>query len=366
MPIREIYSFSSIVSRMTQKMSSSTGVSDFTPGSIIKTSFECVAVFIEYLQFLIEQAFRSFYTDTATDEDLDKRVQDLNMSRNAAVAASGVLTFYSSTPATGTFVIYSGTTVTTQPDVFGNTISYTLDDDVTFVSGALSATGNVTCSIYGVFGNVASGKITNIPTTISGIDSVTNLSAFTNGATEESDDQLRKRIPIHMNGLQQGNEYAISDAVLSIDGITLVRLAENNPLPGDVTVYVSNETGVLTQDQIDDVLAAAEAAASFGISVNVVTPDVEYITIQLDADIDDVNYDVNFIKEDIRDFIDERVRTNPDSDLFLYDIILASTIQGVNNVKNVKINNIASDYTVSGFKVIRINDSSVDITINLI
>lgn len=351
---------------MTNRMSTSTSISDFTPGSIIRTMFEVVAVFVEFLQFLVEMAFNSFYTDTAEGDDLDNRIEDFDMERNESVSASGALTFQSDSAATETFIISAGTSVATQPDVFGNTIIFTLDDDVTFLSGALSATGVVTCSTPGVIGNVASGKITNITTSISGVDSVTNLAAFTNGATEESDDQVRKRIPIHLNGLQKGNEDGIKDAVFEVDGITLVRMEENNPQIGYITVYVSNESGVLTQEQIDAVGDAAEGAASFGIEVNVVTPTVEYVTISLDAEIDTTYYDLNLVKADIQDSIDERVRTNPDLDLYLYDIILAATVQGVNNVKNVKINNVASDYTVVGFKVIRLNDKTIDITINSI
>ena len=66
----------------------------------------------------------------------------------------------------------------------------------------------------------------------------------------------------------------------------------------------------------------------------------------------------------MRSAIDEIVRTNPDTELQMYNIILAADLQGVSNVKNVKINGIQSDYTVSGFKVIRLLDKDLDITIN--
>lgn len=364
MPQREIYSFTEILNRMITRMSTTTSISDFTPGSNIRTIFETVSHFVEYLQFLIEAAFRSFYVDTAEGEDLDNRVEDFGMERREAVFASGVETFISDTPATETFIISAGTLVSTEADVFGNTIGYELDNDITFVSGALTATGTVTCTVAGIIGNVASGTITNISTTIPGVDSVINYSAFTNGSTEENDDQLRKRIPVHLNGLQKGNEDGIKAAILAIEGITLVRMEENTPSAGYITIYVSNESGVLTDDQLDEIQEAAESAASFGIETVVSTPTVEYIVITLDADIDDVNYELEFIKQDIRDSIAERVRTNPASDLLIFDLILAATVQGVNNVKNVKINGVADDYEVSGFKVIRLNDPDVDITVN--
>lgn len=351
---------------MTNKLSSSTALSDFTPGSNVRTMLEVVVIFIEYLQFLVEGAFRSFYIDTATGDDLENRVADFNMTRREAQASRGIETFISSTPAAATFIISAGTQVSTQPDVFGDTISFTVDNDITFVSGALTATGYITCGILGIDGNIGSGLITNIPTTISGVDSVINYEAFVDGSTQETEDQLRKRVPVHLNGLQRANEDGIKSQILAIEGITLVRLEENNPSAGYVTIYVSNESGTLSTDQLDAVTTAAEDSAAFGIEVSIITPTVQYITISLDAEIDTDNYDEEFIKEDIRDSIDERVRTNPASDLLLYDIILAATVQGVNNVKNVTIDGVAADLVVSGFKVIRLNDSSVDITINAI
>ena len=119
MAIRQIYSFSEIVSRMTAKMSSLTSISDFTPGSIIRTMFEVVAIFVEYLQFLVEAAFSSFYTDTAEGEDLDNRIEDFDMERGSSVAASGVVTFMREDPATETFYIYADTVVATVVDELG-------------------------------------------------------------------------------------------------------------------------------------------------------------------------------------------------------------------------------------------------------
>lgn len=363
---RKIYKFSEILSRMTTRLSTTTGISDFTPGSIVRSILETAAIFIEYLQFLIETVFRSFYVDTAEGEDLKNRIQDFGMEANEEVFARDIQTFGRDTPADSTFIIYAGNTVSTEPDVFGNTINYSTDYDITFVSGAMTATGYITCQISGINGNCPTGTITNIPTEISGVDYTTNLIPFSNGASAETDDQIRKRLPIHLNGLQKGNRYGIESDIYDIDGITFVRLEKNNPTNGVITIYVSNESGIISAEQLSEIEDAIEAAVTFGIEYSVVTPVVEYITISLDAEIDTVNYIEESVKALMVEAIDEKVRTNPNSDLFLYDIILASTIIGVSNVKNVRINGAAADFEVTGFKVIRLNDPDVDITINTI
>jgi len=365
MAIRQIYTISQIVNRLINRMTANSGVTDFTPGSNIRTMFESVGVFVEYLQFLVEETYRSFYIDTATTVDLDSRVNDFGMSRKVAKNATGIIKFQKNTPATSTFVITAGAQVSTEPDVFGNTISYTLDNDVTFVSGSVEATGFITCLISGPEGNVASGTITNITSAIPGVDAIINESPVTDGASAETDEQLRGRVPIFINGLKRANEDAIKSAILAIDGITLVGLRENNPLPGYVTVYVSNESGQLTEQQLKDIKQAAENAAAFGIQTSVVTPSVEYITIELDAELDLDNYDVDIIKQSIRNAVDEFIRINPESEVQRYDIILAATVPGVDNVYNVKINGAQSDYQGAGdFIVIRLADKNISITIN--
>lgn len=367
MAIRQIYTASQIVSRMINRMTSVSSVTDYTPGSNIRTIFEAVSLFIEYLQFLVEEAYRSFYVDSATLSDLDARVNDFGMTRKQAKFATGVIKFQRNTAATSTFVIYNGIQVSTQPDVFGNTISYELDRDVTFVSGSVEATGNITCIAAGPEGNVASGKITNITSSIPGVDAVINPYALTDGASAETDEQLRARVPIHINGLKRGNEDAIKSAILAIDGITLVGLRENNPLPGYITVYVSNESGQLTQDQQDEIKLAAENAASFGVQTSLVTPSVEYVTIELDAEIDSDNYELDIVKSNMKTQIDQYIRTNPESEVQRYDIILAATVPGVINVYNVKINGAQSDYQGTGdFVVVRLADKDLSIAINQI
>jgi uncharacterized phage protein gp47/JayE len=364
MAIRKLYTINEIVNRMINKMSTTTSVSDYTPGSNIRTIFEAVSIFIEYLQFLVEQAYRSFYIDTASAGDLDERVQDFGMVRKGTNFSTGIIKMMRETPATSTFIISRESQFSTQPDVFGNTIGFQLDTDVTFVSGALEATGAISCLVSGVEGNVSSGTITNITSSIPGIDSVINPFALVDGATAETDEQLRKRVPIFLNGLKRANEDAIKSAIYLVEGITLVKTVENNPLPGYITVYVSTESGLLSDFQIESVTKSAEDTAAFGIKVVVVTPTVEYVTIELDAELDDENYDIEILKSDMRSAIDEVVRINPETELQMYNIILAADIQGVSNVKNVKVNGVQADYTVSGFKVIRLLDKDLDITIN--
>lgn len=344
MALRKLYTITEIVNRMITRMTANTGITDFTPGSNIRTMFETVAVFIEYIQFLVEEAYRSFYVDTATGQDLDRRIRDFGMSRKEARNATGVVSFIRNQYSPDTFYIYAGSQVSTQPDTFGNTISFRLLNDIVFPASTqqnpiTQVTGIVVCESSGPIGNIIQGKITNITSIIPGIDSVTNPKSFMDGSKAETDDQLRKRLPIFINGLKRGNEDAIKSAVLAIPGISYVKLKSNSPTAGYNTIYVSTQgvNGGLSEQQIIEVKQAIEDSIAFGIKFQVSEPKRKLIKIKMSVEIDSDNYDKGLIAEEIKKSVTELVNTSSESELQVYDIILAADVPGVYNVKNVMI-----------------------------
>lgn len=367
MSLLQFKTFSQIVEYAKTYIGNNTNITDFTAGSNILTITEAWASFVEYLQLQVNLAFNSFYISEARGVDLDNRVVDFGMTRNFAQASRGVVTFLRNTPNPSTFVIPAGSLVGTQPDVFADTIDFTVDSPINFPSGAISVTGFVTCTFAGVIGNVASGKITNILTPLSGVDSITNLSAFTNGSSTETDEQLRKRVPIFLNGLQRSNRSAIESAVLAIPGMTFARLADNTPTLGNITVYISNENGILTDEQKSQALDAINNTKAFGITASVITPEVEFVQISMDAEIDTVNYASAAVIENIKIICANFVNTAVADELLRYDIILQiSELQGVLNIKNVKINGVEQDLLISGFKVVRVLDYAADISVSVV
>jgi uncharacterized phage protein gp47/JayE len=367
MALREFYSFQQIVQKAITYIGDNSNLTDFTPGSNILTISEAWASFVEYLQLQINLAFRSFFPSTSKGQDLDNRMVDFGLVRNLAQPARGILTFGRNTPATSTFTIQQGVIVGTQPDPFGSTVDFATDSAIIFPSGATQVTGYVTCQLAGVIGNVGSGRITNILSTIGGVDFVVNPEAFVNGSSLESDDMFRKRIPIFLNGLKKGNEDAILSAILAIPGMTYADLEENVPTPGNVTVFVSNESGVLTDEQKSQVLLAAQKAAAFAITTSLVTPDIEYVNVSLDVEIDNINTITGVVVDNVKIVISNFINSVSSREVKMFDLIgEVGQLIGVLNVKNVKINGVNEDYTVPGFSVVKIEDYVNDITVNVV
>jgi len=376
MPERKIYTNAEIVQKIiTEIGNKSTNLTDMGEGSNIRSLVDAFAYYVEYMQLQINNAFESFKMSKANGTDLDNRVKDFGIIRNSSTPAYGNIKFGRNTGAPAAFVISAGSQVSTVPDVFGNTIDYTLDSDLTFASGALAATGQVTCTVDGIIGNVPSGYITNITSSIPGVDYVINEVAYYPGANEETDEALKKRVPIFLNGLKMGNEDAIKSAVSAIPGVTIVRVIEEL---GQINVFVSTQSGVLTDQQKQDMLTVADKAAAFGITVSLTTPTIEPITISCDISYDEDNYIENELAVIIKEKINSLVIANSEIKtingiskpvLKLSDIIvMVNSIPGVVDISDVKINNIASNYVATQiYNVLRFsnNDYTSGITLTM-
>lgn len=363
---RKFYTFSEIVGGIITRIGTlAPGLNDFTPGSNLRAIVDSFSYFVEFLQYQINVAFEAFTIRGATGIDLDNRVQDFGISRKPAVASRGIIRLSRNNPNPSTFTVNSGGQISTQPDVFGSTIDYTIDESIIFPAGATSVTGYVTCTVPGIIGNQPSGSVTNITSFIPGVDSAVNIEDFTNGADTETDEELRRRVPIHINGLKAGNESAIRAAALSVDGITVSRVDEGVPAPGQVTVYITNQYSQPTADQVAEVKRRVEDACAFGIAANIATPTRTNVIITLDIEYDGVNYKSTVIDQELKNNLDRLISTSTGTTLKIVDIILtAMEIPGVKNVKNVKIDGASTDKQVSDYGVIRIADKNTSIVAN--
>ena len=123
-----------------------------------------------------------------TGADLDAFVQLFGMSRFPAIAATGTVTF---TRPTATDVVAApvGTQVA---DDGGDVIVQTLVPAI-FSVGVAVVTVPVQATLPGPEGNAGANTLTQLLTPVSEVTQVTNLTALTGGANQETDSQLQTR-----------------------------------------------------------------------------------------------------------------------------------------------------------------------------
>ena len=228
-------SFSQIVSNMVTAIQGAvTTLLDTTIGSILRAVVEADAAVVLWLQGLILQLLAITRAASSNTTDLDSWMADYGITRLAAVAATGAVTFSRFT-ATLQAVVPVGATVQTAD----GSQNYTVNLDMTnaaysaslggyvLAPGTASVTVNVTAVTAGSAGNAAPGFINTITTAIVGVDTVTNALQFTTGVDTETDAALRVRFVNYIASLSKATKAAISYAITSIQtGVNFV-LTEN-------------------------------------------------------------------------------------------------------------------------------------------
>jgi uncharacterized phage protein gp47/JayE len=233
-------SFSSIVSNFaTAVQGAAAALVDFTVGSILLAIGEAIGGVCLWIQGLILQLLATTRLSTSMGTDVDTFVADFGLTREAAVAAIGQVTFSRFTP-TNSATIQLGEIVQTAD----GTQSFAVVADPTqaywnaaanaYVIPATIASGLVTVEAQnaGAQGNVNAGTISVLGTAIAGIDYVSNANAFTSGVNAETDAALKARFALYIQGLREGTKSAVAAAIAGLQQGIQYTLTENQTLAG--------------------------------------------------------------------------------------------------------------------------------------
>lgn len=284
--------FTTLVSdTVTYIQSAASGLVDLTIGSILRSVVEANAAVILWLQGLILQLLATTRAATSSGADLDSFMLDFGVTRLAAVAASGQVTF-ARFSTTSQAVVPVGATVLTAD----GTQSYIVPLDTTngaynaglggYVLGIGVSSINVTVDAVtpGIGANALAGQITLITQAISGVDTVINASAFTNGVDAESDAALRTRFISYLASLSKATKAAINNAITSVRQGTTNSLTENLAYGGAAQngyfyAVVDDGTGVPDSTFLDSVGNAVEAVRPFTVTYGIFAPVVVHANV---------------------------------------------------------------------------------------
>ncbi|MGY6770154.1 baseplate J/gp47 family protein [Komagataeibacter sp. NFXK3] len=259
---------------------------DLNVGSPGRAMLEAVAGLGLWFQFIALQILSRTRLATSIGTDADSFVQDFGLTRLPGTAATGTVTLTSFSPASQSATVAVGVTVRT-----ASSLVFTVVQDETnpawstsagaYVrpAGTASITVPVQCASTGATGNVAAGAICLLGTAISGIDTVTNTAALTNGSDGETDAALRTRFVSYINSRSKATVSAIENAVTDVSADLIYQVLENVDtsgavLPGNVVVFVDDGSGDVADSVIDAVYAAVDDVRPAAVSIQVVRPNV--------------------------------------------------------------------------------------------
>lgn len=266
---------------------SSATLLDFSVGSILLSIVEAYSAVVLWLQGLILGAILYSRASTSNDADLDSWMAQFDFIRIAAIQASGNATFSrftataAATLAVGTLCQTSDGTQkfavladTTNPAFNATTQLYTL------AIGVSSMTVPVLAVTAGAAGNVGIGAIKVLSQAVSGIDTVTNSAAFTNGSDKETDSAFRIRFIVFINSLTKGTKISVIAAILSIAKAITPSIVENKQYVNGLDQFgyfyaiVDDGTGIPNSTFLNDEYNAIDAVRPLSVGFSVFAPQI--------------------------------------------------------------------------------------------
>ena len=270
---------------------------DVSVGSVIRAIFEANASVVLWLQWLVLQTLSMTRAATSAGLDLDSWMADFGAVRLAATSATGVLTF-SRFATTLPALVPLGAIAKTADGLLS--FAVTEDDTVSTWQqqssgyvvpiGVTSANIPVTCLSVGSAGNVLSGTVTTIASSIPGIDQVLNANAFTDGTDSESDQAFRARFQSYLASRARATLTAVQNTVSNVQQGLIFSIAENvspdgTARAGSFLVIIDDGSGYPSADLLSTVASAVDLVRPIGTTFTVVPPLVLKVSVSLSANV---------------------------------------------------------------------------------
>jgi len=237
-------------------------------------------------QFLISILYQAF-PGLASEAWLDLHCKQVNIERLSETKASGTV-YFMREETTGNVRIPKDSIVKTKPDGQGNVYRFITTEDVILPDGETEVAVAVEAEDYGRGSNVTAGQITEIATTIPGVDSVENRSGWleSEGADEEDDESLRERYVLAWMEVNGCTKYAYEAWSRSVAGVVAVKVMDQHPRgQGTVDVVLKGTAGIPTQDLIDAVDAVVQEKRPINDDVLVKAPGAVNVTIEAELEL---------------------------------------------------------------------------------
>lgn len=208
-----------------------------------------------YKQGLQQAFYLSSATDTQNliDSAFDAYASNFGVLRRSGVSARGEVTFFTTIKPTSTILIPLGTTVSGGSAIYSTTSasSISLQNLASFfnpVTGRYQVTVPVRCNTIGSIGNIGTGQIRRVVSTLGGSISVVNSAPMVGGRDGESNLILTERVLNSLASVDSGTEKGYLKTAADVPGVVRANVVSS----GDPLMQRDlNENGVHKGGKVD-------------------------------------------------------------------------------------------------------------------
>lgn len=351
----------------------SSALIDLSVGSILRAVVEAYSAVAIWLQGMILQLLAVTRAATSSGPDLDSWVNDYGVTRLPSVASAGQVVFSRFTP-TLQAVIPIGAMIQTTDGAQQYSVtldvnhpSYSAEQGGYVVSAGVSSISvPVVSQSSGLAANALANGINTLGQSISGIDTVSNQYAFTNGIDAESDTALRARFVSYIQSLSKATRQSVGYAASSVQSGLTYTLVENQTIdgfsqPGFFYLVVDDGSGMPPQSLLDSVYKAVDPIRPLTTTFGVFAPTVLSVDIGMlitTADGYDHTATIALVSSALTSYINSLGLGSSLAYTRLAQIAYGASL-GVSNVSSITLNGDTNDIPASSNKTIKVGTISI-------
>ena len=259
---------------LAERMAQASGIAA-AEGGDLSLRLRAVAAELYTLEAQAEFTQRQSFPQTAQGEYLDRHASLRGLSRNPAEKAQGTLCFSIDSARASALQVPAGTECRTAAGTAFLTV-----EDGEIAAGETSCTVAAEAALPGSGGNVPAGAVCLMILPPTGVQTVTNTSAFSGGCDEEDDEALRQRVLSSYRRLPNGaNAAYYENKVMDCPGTAAVLVLPRSRGVGTVDIVFSTESGIPTDAEIAAVQTVLESEREICVDLQVEAPTAETVNV---------------------------------------------------------------------------------------
>lgn len=267
------------------------GLSNTNPGSVLRTLVEVFAENEDACNYYMEYIYDIMNIDNCNDDELDRAVKILGISREPAKPAVGTVTLYTGDqPAKYDIEIPYGFIVSTRPDKNGVVREFSINDGNCILhKGQTSVDATVVCNTPGMI-YVPAGAICVLTKSLSGVHSVLNNNAINGGRDKEGNEEFKERIKNIRQTFGKCTNDAIQSAVNEVPGVTKAIVIDMYKGVGTSGIIIVSDTMPTPESVKAEVISVTNSVKASGINPVIVYATNKLVSIDITISVDESNY----------------------------------------------------------------------------
>lgn len=289
---------------------------------------------VEFAKYYMEldDILAIMFLEDATNEFLDKKVNDFAVYRKLGTSATGEIVV---TGIVGTYIA-KGSVVLSQGELAFYTLNdIWLDEDENVIK--------VEAEDVGAKYNIIANSIDKFAIKNDNIETVTNTTEFEGGTDRETDEELRNRFfEIIRRPATSGNIYHYEQWAKEVDGINQARVKPLWDGAGTVKVIVSNDNDIVEDDIVTKCREHIEKVRPIGAEVTVITPSALEVVVKAKIEVKQ-GYDTVQSKLNFENNLLEYLKTCAGEVTYTKVASCLGGVEGIEDYNSLTVNNATTN-----------------------